>query len=117
MLCLCIQAAGLFLYKVVRTGDGSVSVFYKIWERLPLMLPDMSSHPLMAALIGGAFVGVGVGIIVRMGGSSGGDDALALSISHMTGWRLSRAYLLTDVTVLLLSLTYIPIGRIIFFPL
>ena len=95
-------------------ATGSVSVFYKIWERLPYMLPDMSSHPLMAALIGGAFVGVGVGIIVRMGGSSGGDDALALSISHMTGWRLSRAYLLTDVTVLLLSLTYIPIGRIIF---
>lgn len=95
-------------------ATGSVSVFYKIWERLPYMLPDMSSHPLMAALIGGAFVGVGVGIIVRMGGSSGGDDALALSISHMTGWRLSRAYLLTDVTVLLLSLTYIPISRIIF---
>ena len=95
-------------------ATGSVSVFYKIWERLPYMLPDMSSHPLMAALIGGAFVGVGVGIIVRRGGSSGGDDALALSISHMTGWRLSRAYLLTDVTVLLLSLTYIPIGRIIF---
>ena len=69
-------------------ATGSVSVFYKIWERLPYMLPDMSSHPLMAALIGGAFVGVGVGIIVRMGGSSGGDDALAL--------------------------TYIPIGRIIF---
>ena len=95
-------------------ATGSVSVFYKIWERLPYMLPDMSSLPLMAALLGGAFVGMGVGIIVRMGGSSGGDDALALSISHMTGWRLSRAYLLTDVTVLLLSLTYIPIGRIIF---
>lgn len=95
-------------------ATGSVSIFYKIWERLPYMLPDMSSNPLMAALIGGAFVGVGVGIIVRMGGSSGGDDALALSISHVTGWRLSRAYLLTDVTVLLLSLTYIPVGRIIF---
>lgn len=105
---------GFSFIKWSALATGSVSVFYKIWERLPYMLPDMSSHPLMAALIGGAFVGVGVGIIVRMGGSSGGDDALALSISHMTGWRLSRAYLLTDVTVLLLSLTYIPIGRIIF---
>ena len=51
---------------------------------------------------------VGVGIIVRQGGSSGGDDALALTISHLTHRRLSLAYLFTDLTVLTLSLTYIP---------
>ena len=60
------------------------------------------------------FVGIGVGLIVRQGGSSGGDDALALSISHLLRWRLSRAYLFTDVVVLLLSLTYIPVMRIAF---
>lgn len=92
----------------------SVSAFYKVWEAFPYMLPDLSQNPLIAALLGGAFVGVGVGLIVRMGGSSGGDDALALSISRLTGWRLSRSYLLTDITVLLLSLSYIPFGRIIF---
>ena len=42
------------------------------------MLPDLSGHPLIAAILGGLFVGVGVGLIVRQGGSSGGDDALAL---------------------------------------
>ena len=31
-----------------------------------------------------------------------------------TGWRLSRAYLFTDLTVLLLSLSYIPLRRIAF---
>lgn len=31
-----------------------------------------------AALLGGLFVGIGVGLVVRQGGSSGGDDALAL---------------------------------------
>ena len=78
------------------------------------MIPDLSASPLIAAILGGIFVGAGVGIIVRMGGSSGGDDALALSISRLTGWRLSRSYLLTDVTVLLLSLSYIPVTRIVF---
>ena len=91
-----------------------VSVFYKIWELLPPMLPDLSAHPLIAAVLGGIFVGVGVGLIVRQGGSSGGDDALALTISHVSHWKLSRSYLFTDTVVLLLSLTYIPIMRIVF---
>ncbi len=78
------------------------------------MLPDLSAHPLTAAVLGGMFVGIGVGLIVRQGGSSGGDDALALTISHTLRWRLSRAYLFTDLTVLILSLSYIPLRRIVF---
>lgn len=91
-----------------------VSGFYKIWELFPPMLPDLSEYPLIAAVLGGIFVGVGVGLIVRQGGSSGGDDALALTISHILHWRLSRAYLFTDTVVLVLSLTYIPVARIVF---
>ena len=91
-----------------------VSGFYKVWELFPFMLPDLSAYPLFAAILGGIFVGVGVGLIIRQGGSSGGDDALALVISHVTHWKLSRAYLFTDLTVLFLSLSYIPFGRIVF---
>ncbi|HIT67218.1 MAG TPA: YitT family protein [Candidatus Merdisoma merdipullorum] len=92
----------------------SVSLFYKVWECFPPMLPDLSSYPLLAAVCGGLFVGVGVGIIVRQGGSSGGDDALALTIFHVTHLRLSRAYMFTDFVVLGLSLTYIPAAKIVF---
>lgn len=91
-----------------------ISGFYKIWELFPPMLPDLSAYPLIAAVCGGIFVGIGVGLIIRQGGSSGGDDALALTISHTLHWRLSRSYLFTDITVLALSLTYIPILRIVF---
>lgn len=91
-----------------------ISVFYKIWEFFPPLLPDLSAYPLLAAIAGGIFVGIGVGLIIRQGGSSGGDDALALTISHSMRWRLSRAYLFTDIVVLMLSLTYIPFLRIVF---
>ncbi|MBR4019614.1 MAG: YitT family protein, partial [Clostridia bacterium] len=46
--------------------------------------------------------------------SCSGDDALALFISNLTGWRISRAYLITDFTVLALSLSYIPFSRILY---
>lgn len=95
-------------------STACISLFYKFWELFPPMLPDLSPYPLLASILGGLFVGVGVGLIVRQGGSSGGDDALALTISKVTRWRLSRAYLFTDLVVLGLSLTYIPIGKIIF---
>lgn len=91
----------------------SVSAFYRIWEQFPYMLPDLSNHPAAAALLGGLAVGTGVGLIVRQGGSAGGDDALALTISGWLHWRLSRSYLFTDLTVLVLSLSYIPARRII----
>lgn len=115
---LCYVAAFRFLGKdfikwsVVATV--SLAGFFKIWELFPPVLPDLNPYPLAAALLGGAFVGIGVGLVIRQGGSCGGDDALALTISKVTGWRISRAYLVTDLTVLTLSLSYIPFRRIIF---
>lgn len=91
-----------------------VSAFFRLWELFPPLLPDLSAYPLLAAVAGGLFVGLGVGLIVRQRGSCGGDDALALTISHVTHWRLSRAYLFTDLTVLALSLSYIPVQRIVY---
>ena len=69
---------------------------------------------LLAAVLGALFVGVGIGIVIRQGASAGGDDALALSISKVLGWRVGRCYLFTDLTVLALSLTYIPVRSIAF---
>ena len=104
-------------WRFIRTSVFStfcVSMFYKVWELFPPMLPDLSAWPLLASVLGAGFVGLGVGLIVRQGGSSGGDDALALTIARVTRWRLSRAYLFTDLTVLFASLSYIPFRRIAF---
>lgn len=100
--------------KISAISTLSVSLFFEIWELFPPLLPDLTPYPLACALLGGIFVGIGVGLIVRQGGSSGGDDALALTISKVTHWRLSRSYLFTDFLVLGLSLTYIPFERIAF---
>nr|WP_317448718.1 YitT family protein [uncultured Sellimonas sp.] len=111
---LAFRFLGGHFIKVSILSTFCVSMFYNLWDLFPYMLPDLSAYPLAAALLGGVFVGIGVGLIVRQGGSSGGDDALALSISRVTGWRLSRAYLFTDLVVLGLSISYIPVIRIAF---
>lgn len=49
-----------------------------------------------------------------MGGASGGDDALALIIQKIFKCKISRAYFFTDFVVLMLSLTYIPVVKILF---
>ena len=88
--------------------------FFRLWEMFPPLLPSLAGAPFTAALVGGCFIGTGCGLVVRQGASCAGDDALALVISKITGCRISRAYLLTDVTVLILSLSYIPAQRIVY---
>ena len=92
----------------------SLAFFFWVWEQFPPLLPNLSNYPLLAALIGGLFVGGGVSFVVMHNASSGGDDALALVISKLTGWKISRAYMITDFIVLTISLSYIPITRIAF---
>lgn len=98
--------------KYALTATGGFALFYALWERIGYVLPDLSGAPILAAAAGGVFVGIGVGLVVRAGGASGGDDALALVIAKTTGWPVERAYLITDGVVLLLSLSYIPLPNI-----
>lgn len=94
------------------TASLSFALFHTIWEQFPPLLPDLTAFPMAAAILGGLFVGLGVGLVVRIGGACGGDDALALTISHVSKWPIARCYLLTDLTVLALSLSYISLSRI-----
>ena len=97
-------------YSIV--AGGGFSVFYAVFERFPPLWPGLAQHPLVAALAGAAFVGVGVGFAVRAGGAPGGDDALAMSICKLTKWNIQWAYLASDLVVLALSATYIPLSRL-----
>lgn len=89
------------------------SVSYGICEQFPPLWPEIANFPLVAALLGALFIGIGAGLCVRAGGATAGDDALAMSFSHILNIPIQWVYLFTDLTVLLLSLSYIPFRRII----
>lgn len=85
---------------------------YWLCQQFPPLWPQIAGYPLAAAIIGALFIGIGAGLCVRAGGATCGDDALAMSLSHITGIPIQWLYLVSDLTVLGLSISYIPLGRI-----
>ena len=88
------------------------SAGYRLCELFPPLWPGIAAYPLIAALLGALFIGIGTGLTVRSGGATTGDDALAMSLSHVTKIPIQNIYLISDLTVLILSLSYIPFRRI-----
>lgn len=90
------------------------SLGYGLFEQFPPLWPQLVNYPLLASVLGALFIGIGAGLCVRAGGATVGDDSLAMSISHKTGVPIQRIYLVTDLSVLALSMTYIPLQRILY---
>ena len=91
---------------------GGFSAAYGLLERFPRLWPELSQLPLPAAILGALFVGFGIGLCGRAGGAPTGDDALAMSLSTRLRLPIERVYLVTDMTVLALSLSYLSPARI-----
>ena len=88
------------------------SVTYALCQQFPPLWPGIAGWPLLASILGALFIGVGAGICVRVGGATSGDDALAMSLSQILHLPIQRIYLASDLIVLALSLSYIPLRRI-----
>ncbi|MGL4363129.1 MAG: YitT family protein [Cellulosilyticaceae bacterium] len=88
------------------------STFYSFFESIGFIVPNLEHNMLLSTVLSGLFVGIGVGIIVRYGGASGGDDVIALIVSKLTSVQIKWVYLVLDCLVLLLSLAYLPVSQI-----
>ena len=95
-------------------ASAGFSLGYGFFEQFPQLWPQLVNYPLLAAILGALFIGIGAGLCVRAGGATVGDDALAMSLSHKLKLPIQSIYLVTDLTVLALSLTYIPVKRILY---
>ena len=90
------------------------SIGYAVCECFPPLWPGIADMPLTASVVGALFIGIGAGLCVRSGGATSGDDALAMSLTHLTKIDIQWIYLASDLLVLTLSLSYIPFRRIIY---
>ena len=98
------------VYSLISTLGFSGS--YRFFEQFEPLWPQLYEMPLLAAIVGAVFVGIGAGLCVRIGGAPSGDDALAMSISKLIHKEIQWVYLFTDLVVLGLSVSYIPLQRL-----
>lgn len=67
-------------------------------------LPEYKTDMLLASIFGGAFIGIGLALIIMRGGSTGGTDlAGKLVINHKSNLSMGKVMLIIDATVVLLS--------------
>ena len=101
----------MFIFYSIISGGG-FSVFYALFERTPQLWPQLAHMPLLAAIVGALFVGVGVGLSVRSGGAPGGDDALAMTLGKIFHRPIEQIYLISDLLALMLCSTYLPMKNL-----
>ncbi|TDL34749.1 YitT family protein [Jeotgalibacillus sp. S-D1] len=95
----------VFLYTIL--GTISVSFFLEVFYRYQFSIP-LSNDLFLAALFAGVFIGAGLGIIFRYGGTTGGVDIIARLANKYIGWSMGRTMFLFDAIVIVLSLvTYL----------
>lgn len=83
------------------------SVAYPLFLNLILALPfsmPLNLDPILASLYGGIFTGIGVGLVMRMGASTGGMDIPPLVVHKYTNLPLSKLVFVTDVLTVALGL-------------
>ncbi|MEW6547330.1 MAG: YitT family protein [Bacillota bacterium] len=86
---------GRFTLRTV-VGAGLVTGALILTRSVRFPMPDL----LLASLYGGVVNGVGLGLMFRAGGSSGGLDILAQHLRHQRGVTVAETYLVADGIVL-----------------
>ncbi|MDO9546244.1 MAG: YitT family protein [Pelolinea sp.] len=83
----------------------AITLFSIFTDGLVFFLPveGITQDIFLLALYGGVFLGIGLGLVYRGRGTSGGSDILGRILNHQKGVSISQAYLITDGLVVLAS--------------
>lgn len=112
LIALIVKGRKFILYTAI--GATSLSLFYELFETFSPLIFDFNHNMLLAAILSGITTGFGVGIVLRFGGTTGGDDILSLFLSRITGISVGTIFIIFDVIVLLLSLVYLPVTDVLY---
>lgn len=90
----------VFIYTII--GTIAVSIFLKVFMVYQFDI-HLEGDMFLVALFAGVFIGIGLGIIFRNGGTTGGVDIIARLAEKYIGWSIGKTMFLFDAFVILLS--------------
>lgn len=115
LLALALGLAALGKTFVLTTIASSLlyPVFLGIMQRIP-GITTLTDDPMLASLFGGGLVGVALGLLMRVGSSSGGTDVVNLVLHKWTHIPVSVAVYVTDIVILGVQALYSRPEQILF---
>ncbi|MGE7621541.1 YitT family protein [Viridibacillus sp. NPDC096237] len=92
----------MFIYTII--GTVSVSIFIKIFQIYQFDI-GLKDDMFLVSLFAGVFLGAGLGIIFRYGGTTGGVDIIARLVNKYIGWPMGKTMFMLDAVVIVISWT------------
>jgi uncharacterized membrane-anchored protein YitT (DUF2179 family) len=94
-----------FIYTLI--GTVGLSVFLFIFQRYRFLSIPLHDDMTLVALFAGVFIGVGLGVVFRYGGTTGGVDIIARLAFKYYGWSMGKTMFMFDAAVITSSLIYL----------
>ena len=79
--------------------------FLAVMETVPA-LATLNTDPIVAAVFGGASIGIGVGLVIRMGSSTGGMDIPPIILQKYTGIAVAISMNAMDLVIMATQMPY-----------
>ena len=94
-------------------GTLVLSFWIWLWQFLHVSL-NIHHNLFIASILAGILGGIGLGLVYRFNGTTGGTDIIARIFEKKKGISMGQSLFALDVIVLLLSLTYIDLTRMMY---
>ena len=94
-------------------GTLALSFWIWLWQLLPVSL-NVHHDLFIAAILAGIIGGFGLGLVYRFNGTTGGTDIIARIFGKKKGAPMGQSLFALDVCVLVASLTYIDLRRMMY---
>lgn len=84
-------------------GTFAYPFFLGVFQHIEV-LQHLVDDPLLAAICAGVLDGVGLGLVIRIGGSTGGIDIPAIILNHKFGWKTGTVMSALDILIFLIQI-------------
>ena len=86
----------------IALGTFAFPFFMGIFERMT-MLQHLVNEPMLAAVCAGVLDGIGLGLVLRVGGSTGGIDVPSMILNRKLGWKIATVMSAIDIGIFLIQ--------------